>query len=105
MKKTVESIRNIKLLILLLVSLAAGFGLLRLVLVDPNAFPAGDSLWKLSLDIDVTNPDERATLLVPYPTETSRIRIVRQSLSHPGIVLTRLRKQRFLTPLHQQGHC
>lgn len=92
MKSTRKS--GVNTLVFSLIALTVLIVGIRILVTDPSRFPPGDSLWKLTLNVEVENNDQNTRIFVPTPHETALIRIVKQSFFSPTMILTKVKQKK-----------
>jgi len=63
---------------------------LRHRLMNDDAVPAGDSIWKISITSQFTSTDDNGLLFFGVPIESPHVKIVRQTLSHSSLTIKRI---------------
>ena len=77
-------INNYTKLILFLLVPGLLIFVLRVMLQSDDAVPTGDSVWQISMSATISREQSKQALHVSIPKESPNIRILAQSLHHPG---------------------
>jgi hypothetical protein len=85
-------------LVLALVLIGLGATGIRYVTLKPGQFPAGDSVWQISIESSFSSKDKQTTLKIPLPVESRGTRIVKQSFLHPKFSIGRVHRDDLSAP-------
>ena len=66
----------------------------RSLTTQESAVPAGDQMWKITSTTRFIAAQDTSVLHVALPGNSSFIKIVHQSISHPDITIKRMGKQK-----------
>lgn len=81
---------RLRTLIIALFGLSVCLIFARNILRDSDAFPTGDSVWRMNYVIEIINSEPQALVHIPIPNETKYTRIVKQVFFHPDASLRRV---------------
>ena len=68
--------------------------LLRFSLYSPESVPSGDSVWELTMSVNIDSDKNRPTIYMAIPKDSASNRVISQSFMHHGFDLKRLTQRK-----------